>query len=568
MGKAARRKKVDKSPLADGEGRCTVDPSSRKVAAPVTPSPPPRAWRRWVGPALCALLVVSFLALKCFALHPQRVDEGIYFYDAQRLADGVRLYRDLFFAHPPLQLVLPTLLVKLLGNAFLPLKWLPQLFGAAQGVLAYLLARRVLARNPGEPAELAGVLACATLLFAEDFLKASSYFTDINQADALLFAGLFAVLVRGPALGGVLAGAGAMVLLQVAPVAAVLGVWLFLTDKPAARRYAIGLGAVLLLVHLVALVRGGGAFVNQVYLYQLNKVATEGSGTAQIGFLLADDTLLLAGGTVALGLGCFLESDARARSVLRLLAACVVVETFAMATRPKVFPFYFQPAFLPCALGLGWAASAGVRRFLEGKRVAGAALAAGPIAIPLVLGAQLTSVFSPARAEQRRTYAQVYHWQDAPHLGPLNGVVRALFWDDGIRTADSSHLAVTEYLWNQSRGFDACPAIVEQVTRTSGPDDTLFGDSAAAPLVAFLAGRRLTADLADTNVQRFTSGATTVEEGVALVEREGPPRLVIASGHAGLFSLPGWQTWLAAHYVRARDFADSNGTQYTLYQRQ
>ena len=91
VGKAAKRKR-----RAAGE-RATAN----ATAASTAQSAPAPKWRRLIAPACAAAAVVVFLILKCYALHPHRADEGIYFYDATRLAAGARLYRDLFFAHPP-----------------------------------------------------------------------------------------------------------------------------------------------------------------------------------------------------------------------------------------------------------------------------------------------------------------------------------------------------------------------------------------------------------------------------------------------------------------------------------
>jgi hypothetical protein len=43
--------------------------------------------------------------------------------------------------------------------------------------------------------------------------------------------------------------------------------------------------------------------------------------------------------------------------------------------------------------------------------------------------------------------------------------------------------------------------------------------------------------------------------------------LVLASRHAGAFSLPEFATWLAQLYSPLREFSDSGGTSYTLYRR-
>ena len=186
---------------------------------------------------------------------------------------------------------------------------------------------------------------------------------------------------------------------------------------------------------------------------------------------------------------------------------------------------------------------------------------------PILFGDAITDVVSAKRASQKRTYAMTYTWEDAPLLGGLNGAVRALLWDEGVRVAGSSHLTITEFLWNQSRHFDSYADIVEEVRRLCPAGATMFGDSGSAPLVALGAGRRITADFADTNAQRFASGTTSVEEAIRQLEEQGGPRVVLAAGTSGLFGLPGFQAYLRDRYQPARDFSDGDGTRYTLYRR-
>jgi hypothetical protein len=430
-------------------------------------------------------------------------------------------------------------------------------------VLACLIARRAFA------SDVAGVVATVALLFAGDFLKSTCFATGINLADALVFAAVLAALHRRPLAAGILAGASVMTLVQSAPIALTLGVALFAVERRAAIRYAAALGATVALINIAGALYAGGAFFAQVYAYHLHKTGAEGAGAQQLGFLMADDLALFGGAAVGLVLAATrLDQRRERRRFVHALALAAFAQALAMATRPTVFPFYFQPMFLPLALALGYAVALGVERARaqapRNARIAGAAIAAAAVLAPSLLAGPLTAIVSPKRAEQRATYAQRYPWKDAPLLGPLNGAVRALLWEGGEREPGSTHFGATEYLWNQSRGFDAYDAIVDEVRRSSGDSDTLFGDSASAPLVALGAGRRLAADFADTNVQRFTSGATTVDETLAAI---GEPRLVLASGSAGLFGLPEFQRWLAERYAAARGFADSDGNRYTLYRR-
>ena len=504
--------------------------------------------------------LAGFLALKCYSLQPHRSDEGIYFYLAQRVCDGGRLYRDLFFAHPPLHLFFPVLFTALFGYSFALLKLLPSFAGAAQGVLVFFIARRAF------DSELAGCVAAYGLWFSENFLKASSYLTGINQADALFCAALLLVLYRRPLAAGLLAGAAQMTLLQVTPVVVGLALFVFLWDRRDGLLFAAGIGALLLAIHLLGAALGGAAFFEQVYLYHLNKVGS--GGLRAFSSLVTEEPVLFFGGAAALGLSS-LEAREQSRRVLVMLGALAVLQCALMVLRPSAFPFYFQPAFPLLALATGWAVAHGVARARRREsspraRALGVVLAAGVILGPLLLQRPLLAALSPRRFWQNATYSHQYLWRDAPILGPLNGVIRAVWWRDVRRPGDLP-FAPTEYLWNLSRGFDSYPALIAAVREESAVGDSIFGDSTSLPLVALGAGRRIAADFADTNLQRFVSGTTSPEATIAALEA-APPTLVLGA-EGGFMAVPELNAWVRERYQSTATFADQDGDAYTLYRR-
>jgi hypothetical protein len=502
-----------------------------------------------------------FLLLKLYALHAHRADEGIYFYDALRLTQGARLYRDLFFAHPPLHLALPTLLSSVGGYHLTLLKLIPALAGAAQLVLVFFTARTVFED------ELAGPAAAAALLWSEDFLKASSYLTGIMEADALLCGAILCVVVRRSLTAGILAGCATMTLLQTAPVAGGLGLFVLLVNRKDGLRFAAGFAAPVLLVHAWFGLRAGGDFFAQVYGYHLHK---QGEGGMHIlSLLIADDLPLFVGGGLSLAL-FFRERRPEARRFLQALGPIALLQIVAMVTRPRVFPFYFQPLFPLLALGIGWAVAHGVHTArtakTQGQRVLGGAIAFVVVLGPRLLQSPLTSLVSETRAEQHETYTQSYTWRPAG-IGPLDDAIQALFFHDGFREAGRFYSAPSEYLWNQSRSFDSYPQVVEAVQAASTADQTVFGDSTTLPLVALGADRRIALDFSDTNVQRFTSGATPAEEAVVRLET-APPTLVFAiDGGGGFAGQPAFRAWMQEHYQLIRRFMDGDGTRYVLLKR-
>ena len=139
-----------------------------------------------------------------------------------------------------------------------------------------------------------------------------------------------------------------------------------------------------------------------------------------------------------------------------------------------------------------------------------------------------------------------------------------------------SHRELGHYREHEARyGFPEAFAIAGYVRDTTGPDETIFGYSGAAPLVAFLAGRRLANDEADTNAMRFRSGMDDIREVFHEAEKDGLRYLVTLwrydtrrrnRYHVGVFRIREFQEEVTAHYEVARTWESEKGT-YLLYAR-
>ena len=539
--------------------------------------PAPTTKRPFRLPAEIALgcLLILFFVLRAFALIPHPADEGIYFYGALRWAQGLRPYRDFFHAHPPLHLLPTALLFKLFGYSLLLAK-LPTFAAAAfSGIAAYVLTIKVAPAKSQTAKQVAGLMAATALLFAESLLKASATDTGICQASAWVGLAALLLALNFPAIAGAIAAAAPLTLLQAGPAAAVVVAASILLGKRAAIRCTISSLATFAAAHLLCWAIAGNAFWQQVYGFHLEKVGTEGEGSLQLGFVIFDNWTLFAlaaSGTTALFLG---TRQTRALGALATAAATLTI--VAMATRPRVFPFYFQPAFLPLALliGLGFATALDHlpqwwktrRDELVPPRIIWAPalvllLLAGPLAAPL------SSAISPKRASQLSTYSQTYSWIDAPGIGATNTLVQALFWQDGVRVVNEDANAITQYLWQRSRWLDIQPAMVAAVTEqaASNPQLSLFGDSTVAPMVALQAHVPLTADLVDTNMQRVRTGNLAVPEILALLDTS-PSALLLLGASGGIGSLPELRAYVGQHYTALHEFQSPYGYRYTLWRR-
>lgn len=536
-----------------------------------------------VGPAAIALVVASFLVLKAFALLVHPSDEGIYFYGALRWSEGALPYRDFFFAHPPLHLAPLALLFKIAGYHFALAKSWPFLMAALQGVCAWLCVRRLAADSPPPAREAAALAAAATLLFSESLLKASSHATGINQTSGLLALGATLLVYRRPLAAGLATGAAVMTLLQGAPVATVLGAsvigaaWLRGARRLGTvfragdlRRFVGASLGLLALVHVVFLSAAGGRFLDGVYRYHLAKIDRPGEGLRQLGFVLHDNWTLWVG--AAAGIAASIAAGGPRRRVALAALAAIVVQIVAMASRPRVFPFYFQPAFFPAAVGLGLGLATVAFSLARPGGLLSRSTAAGIAGLALlaltVLRQPLAGAISPKRAETLRAYAQNYVWTDAPGIGPLNAVVRALFWQNGRRAAGNDYNAVTQYVWQASRWIDVQPALVEAVKLLARdrPDTVLFGDSTSAPQIALDAGVRIAGDLVDTNMERFRAGTLRFSDVADLIGRT-PDVLVLLNPSDGIGSLPEMRAYVAAHVAPAAELTSCLGERYVIYRR-
>ncbi len=144
---------------------------------------------RWPIFIVAALV---FLWLKKFGLHYTATgDENAYFYMARLMAEGKLFYRDFFFAHPPLQLLLLALVYSLVGFNFVILKLtaaLPVLVGSA------FIYHQLWRKGRG----MAAVFFLGTFLFNYELLKITTHPFGLNLTACFLMLSLYFFLEERP----------------------------------------------------------------------------------------------------------------------------------------------------------------------------------------------------------------------------------------------------------------------------------------------------------------------------------------------------------------------------------
>ncbi|MBI5478363.1 MAG: glycosyltransferase family 39 protein [Deltaproteobacteria bacterium] len=492
----------------------------------------------------------TYVLLKVPGLHASGTDENVYFYLAARVSQGAVPYRDFFFSHPPVHLLVPALVFKVLGFSLPVAKAIPALAQGLAGLFLYLTARRA--------SRGFALAALAFHLGAYQVLMGSTDMNGENLLSAFLLAALLAA-VRGRfllagCLAGLAVGAGLYGLAGVLALALATG----FASRRALARFLVGWLAVFGGLLLVFGLLGGRAFFDGVFAYHLakppkdgrlsvfaggNPIAMVGAYLHNLGVYVTSKVLrrtlywdapahlaavIAAGLLVGQAIHARLSPDARAawRSFLSprdllagtpaglarlgfLAAVCFFAQWAALG---EVYDFYQVPMLCFVALAAGYPFWVAFRLAREAR---------GPV--DLRLPALLTALFAlhlpMAEAlnrhlwpEEAREAGEVvgYEWRQPVTLGALATASRALYFADqrvkGARTPAYRH-----YLWNKLLTFSSVDEVARHVRERTAADETVTGASMLAPLVALQAGRRVAADEADTNYKRFSSGMLTEE---------------------------------------------------------
>lgn len=267
------------------------------IRAPERPLLLPAALDQWRQPLLQVLpvsaLVAVYFIVKLETIAWSATDENIYFLAAQWVASGRVPYRDFFFSHPPLHLLVPALLLKVFGEAPYLLKLIPVLFSVGSGVLVYLAMLR-------RGTTLAALLASGAFFFALEQLQASTNLTGINITTFFVVLTAWALLSQR---AWTAAAAGCAALMTGAystvPVLALLLPAFLLGGHRLGLRFLGGLLGGYLLLTGTCYAAFGSAYFEQVFEYHFLKPAGQAVGYMAPGGvdLLA---LLLLGAAAAL----------------------------------------------------------------------------------------------------------------------------------------------------------------------------------------------------------------------------------------------------------------------------
>ncbi len=212
-----------------------------------------------------ALLGSAFLVLELQAVGFTVTDENIYYYQAMLLAQGKLPYRDFFFAHPPLHILIPAILFRVFGFHLLLAKAISITAGLGTGLMVLLTGRRI-------AGDLTALAAAALYLFSFAVLNAAINMTGMNLTVFFLMTGVYLLLSGRPGWGGLAAGAAMSTGFYSAAAAAALLAAALLRSPAFGARFALGLFGTWGGINLFFWAMSGSAFLDGVYRYHGKKL--------------------------------------------------------------------------------------------------------------------------------------------------------------------------------------------------------------------------------------------------------------------------------------------------------
>ncbi len=546
-----------------------------------------------------------FLVIKSFSWNAYAGDEWIYLYQSKLVAEGVAPYSGFTMAHPPLQMVVTGLLFKMAGFDFLMARLLPTLWCLAGGLVLAWMVRR-------EYGPLASVTAATLFLTAHEPLRASSHFTGVNMTVAILIAAVAAY--RAGALRGAafLAVCAVFTRLYAIPGILVLTLFALASDwRKGVRLVLWGAGIGLAAALAMGLFCGFEAAYHNLVEYHAHKTpmsAGELQGikdkvlfhNATIAILFSAALLFLLGTLVVvfdkgrakrrgrrkdrIGLIAGLRRAVEeSRTGLVILSAGIAAAFLVLlGSMDRIWMYYFIPIFPFAGVCAGWMVSRLVRgavalvRFRGRLRESGVSrgqLAGSALLVGLMV---LGFAFSPYLEIPLKYYqdymkldpdkrVHTYSFPPSPLPDWVTGLIRATLWRDDRVIGEVYH-TFNFLLWHESRVLDIVDDVVTIIEAESSQDAALFGDSTTVPLFALLTGRRVAANEADTNAQRYKSGFVNPDEFVAKIDDPGT-ELIILRAHFGVAGLAQVRELVTEKYRVIKSMRSFDGRVYHVFKR-
>jgi len=230
-------------------------------------------------------LVFFFLIIKLPGMAFKFSDENIYFYMGKSILEGIIPYKDFFFASPPLQIAIISLIMVFIGKNLVLLKLIPIIASIISTIFLYEIVK-------GELNEKAALFSSALYLFSFVVLATTDHFTGIHLTTMFIIISLYFFLKNKPFLAGIISALALLTRLYSA--IAIVGIVFYgiFKKRKSLMKYLSGVLSIFLVVNIPLILFFKNNYINSVFLYHLLK--SEGISKINIFkfFLIRDFPIL------------------------------------------------------------------------------------------------------------------------------------------------------------------------------------------------------------------------------------------------------------------------------------
>ena len=281
------------------------------------------------------ILIVGFVIIESKGLlMPQPGDENVYFYMGSLLSKGVYPYRDFFYAHPPLHLLLLAAIFKLFGFNIVALKLLPIISILVTALILFLIVREKFGN-------LESIVASVLFLFSYSVLFNSVFAFGISTATMLMVAGLYFYSVKKNNLfAGLFFGlAGLTRLLALIPFL-IIAALLYLNDKKKIKKIIYGFSITFIIANILLIALFGNRYINDAYKYHFLKKHETAENFKEYVNVVKLNWVLFGAALLSI----FIK-DKNKSNFFALISLIAVAFLIFLALSSRIFNFYFIVGF-------------------------------------------------------------------------------------------------------------------------------------------------------------------------------------------------------------------------------
>ena len=401
--------------------------------------------------AIFTIIALVFVLIELNGItHIGPGDENVYYYMAKSVAEGQLPYKDFFYAHPPLHVLVLALIIKIFGIS-MPMLKSAELFALLAGAFFLYKTSLELFKNRLNDNNhiLVSALALILFLFSFEVMFKATFSMGINLSLMLLLIAFYLLFTKNYFIGGVFSGlAGLARFYALIPLLAFFA--FILLEKYKEERLKDFLkvltGFLLtfgLAISVLAIIFGQN-FIEPVFKYHLLKPKLPGQKVTVYKNVLFENIPIIS----SFLLSIFIKN--RKKFALFYLAAASYLAFLLLLS--TIFEFYFIILFPFMAI-------IGAFSFVDLTR--------------------------RIKLQKLIKYALIFF------------IAAIFFWS-----------TVADMLFLQKIGFLDINPLGEMVGKISGTSKNqyLFGDDSIVPLLALLSNRKIALNFIDSDEKRFTSG--------------------------------------------------------------